>query len=1843
MKNPYKIIHKFKNNNGRIQYQIYIFVGPLVEESIMKILNSFQKKDFYNTLITIAKSNIKLLEEVYGTKWYNNFFTLEHISHYIKKINLNSSMKNAIIGKLGKDWYESNININIKNLFEKKIPFSFSSNYQQLLLSRNKIKNITIKKDINFKTYRDDDIEQNTSIEQVQQSDQIGGEEIDNESNIDEIIKKEEEEEQDLETIEDLDDEVIDDFNLDELMKLYSTTDIENNKEIKETSKLISQALNDKNWEKNASKIESTYDDSMDNNNYDSVYDQVFNKVYVTNQYIFSDDTIKNIRNKIATSIPLNSKFGKDFKFLPEYQYFWTEYTLNNKIDRIMLGQKWIRRNELLQIDIKPNENIKVYENLRDNLNYLRDSFGYKIKREDDENLILRDYVDYTTNNEIFMLDILNDLGVNYNPDNEKMKNLYDVYINIYFPLINYERLERLIQHLNGKNLKELDYNANQYISINNDMKIETEIYKSVETARNEVSTNKNNYNNLFFPNYILQSIIHVNILDSKNITGTISDTKFNLYRIFDNFLVDEKYPFIQLMAQDSQVTYKFFTESEILKNQELLTKWFETSPYGLYFRIKLPDDKYISINFLENGRIEYKITWKEASQATVEDINNSYNYVRELINKINSENKKIKIIPPTNERFKYAFINTIQKFKLPENFKINHNDLSEFSRLFYPYISLVIEPKKRVSKKGISENKTSKYGTYLRYKRLSNYENRTRMHLRILYFLRNYELTDRDLIDETAKQFNITAELAAKELDYVKDKYSKVIKKSKKVLKKLKSMPKSKPPGIGIEVQGRDVDKYKIRITGARNKEQLEEMVEFMKVLIFLYSETYLYKKSKYQKLKTQLLQLNNVAKRRNRVIDIVDYDASINNVKQITSMDKTRLGYRPEEGQNQWTRNCQNSGNDKKRRPGITSGEHIDKLLKMGYKLNKTGEFYEKEVEVKIRGKLHKIILKAVKLPIDDGKFNYFTCEPDENKNHMYIGFLSRGNNPSNLCAPCCFKKDQLLSDNKKKKNYFLKCIGNKEADEKVEKINSSDLGDKIYILQDTNKIQEGRFIYLPKYLDYFFNKLWKNDHIIKNHYLIDSKSGYFFKYTVKDETYNYLAAIANIYSIPIEEIKNKMIKFMKDDKDDKYFTFLNNGDIKTAFSTRENFIQSISNSNYLEYDIIGELLSIPGVIDPKGIFVYILEKRTKIIKRTLEKDTFIDRYFINCLNSENYYMINEDRPYIILVKEDKYYFPIYKLKKDGKKDKKIILTKLYTKQTNENTFNELQNYFNKSCVNNIINDIEQSTLYINKNITQILEKNKYKIVNQLIDNRNKVRFLKLENKMLLPIKPSGVLYNYPIDAYNDIFIVNKLSDTFKNIKDIENKIKLNYKPKLVFYKNMDKKGNLEVISLALENGFSIPVKVEKISIKEITKMGLKYAQKTRENDIDNKIANNITIFNEINTKVKLQKYNSESYNLFRLELSLFLDNNKNIKENIIKIVRNKDIKKEQRKNELRKILLVQLSKKINGSKSSSTDMFEIVDKTPDLTNYEVKNIRDYCKVNKTKDKCNLNTHCMWASNDCKLQIKYDQAVEFINKVIEEMILNNIQFKEIIQENNYFVSDIVDYNLYTSRSSQKIIKTSNFNIKKIMSEIFGKEKIPTIGRKKISKNDDINIEEDYPELIELGETLVQPIIQNMDSVIRAYVNSLYWINNKLYDIESRNLGFISDLQTQITYLLKAQIIDFILLNSKNKEFSNSLGEYFKEKDDFFESAINKFRKTNINTSGIIELLILSFIFEYAIIVYDNFNQVKFIFEKGIVENNKSNISKFEKIEDTIKIKFDYEGQNNIPYKIYSIYNKIK
>ena len=401
MKDPIKIIHKFKNNNKRIQFRIYIFIGQLVDENINKILLNIQKKDFFNSLNILNKKKLKLLEEYYGPKWYTLFFNNYHIEKQINIIKKNVNKKRTLISKYGKEWYSNNI----EKTQRKNLEYSFAANYYTYLFNKNKIKTKVRKKDMDFRTYVD----------------KMSGGNDTEEKNNEDIDKKIEEEDLELDE-EELDEEVIGDFDLEELTNLYSIKDDDTTKEIKETSKLISEAIKDKKWEKKIDTTELIYDNSLDDLPYDSKLEDIFEKTYIYDQYIFKDDTIKIMREKITVSLSLNTKFGENNKLLPEFQYFWSEYKTNNKIDRVMLGQKWIRRNELLSIDIEPNTNLKVYENLRNNLGYLKDSFGFKIKREDDEMNILRDYDDYSTNNEYYMIDILNDVGINYNSTVEEKK-----------------------------------------------------------------------------------------------------------------------------------------------------------------------------------------------------------------------------------------------------------------------------------------------------------------------------------------------------------------------------------------------------------------------------------------------------------------------------------------------------------------------------------------------------------------------------------------------------------------------------------------------------------------------------------------------------------------------------------------------------------------------------------------------------------------------------------------------------------------------------------------------------------------------------------------------------------------------------------------------------------------------------------------------------------------------------------------------------------------------------------------------------------------------------------------------------------------------------------------------------------------------------------------------------------------------------------------------------------------------------------------------------------------------------------------------------------------------------
>ena len=50
MNDPIKIIHKYKNNNRKVQYHCYIYVGEFLPDKLKKILNKIEKTDLYKSL-----------------------------------------------------------------------------------------------------------------------------------------------------------------------------------------------------------------------------------------------------------------------------------------------------------------------------------------------------------------------------------------------------------------------------------------------------------------------------------------------------------------------------------------------------------------------------------------------------------------------------------------------------------------------------------------------------------------------------------------------------------------------------------------------------------------------------------------------------------------------------------------------------------------------------------------------------------------------------------------------------------------------------------------------------------------------------------------------------------------------------------------------------------------------------------------------------------------------------------------------------------------------------------------------------------------------------------------------------------------------------------------------------------------------------------------------------------------------------------------------------------------------------------------------------------------------------------------------------------------------------------------------------------------------------------------------------------------------------------------------------------------------------------------------------------------------------------------------------------------
>jgi hypothetical protein len=1072
--------------------------------------------------------------------------------------------------------------------------------------------------------------------------------------------------------------------------------------------------------------------------------------------------------------------------------------------------------------------------------------------------------------------------------------------------------------------------------------------------------------------------------------------------------------------------------------------------------------------------------------------------------------------------------------------------------------------------------------------------------------------------------------------------------------------------------------------VSGAREQKQLERIINFMNILIYLYSEIYILKKPHRQEIKKKLVMLVDIAKRRNKVAEIANHQREINAIKQMAKLDKKRLGFTPEEGQNQWSRSCQNSGNDKKRRPTQTLQKNISELIKKGYVLNKkTGE-YERHALYKKKGsKRGETIIKAIKMTDQDEQGNtneiFYTCEPEENGEHMFIGFLTRSNNPFGECMPCCYKKNKMISKKKETIDFYKRCM--KETPNKKDEMQKNIIiGEILYILEGTNKIQENRIGYLPSFIDWFTNVQFKKERTAKNHYLLKT-DGYYFKYGIKQENYSFLNTLELILKISIIEIKKIIIDFLKKDVNQNYYYSLNDGDIVSEFLIND-FINFISENENISYYYFKDLLKIPGLFTKNGIYPFILNKVTTITKNGNDRDKLNDDYFIDIdksmVNDFNFHLKQIDEMDVLfMMKENKFYFPIVQIIKNDSSTKNIEIIKLFNKNnSNDNLIVELKKYFTRTIEDIQIDHI--TTHLSAKTTIQILEElsktnKEYKIQYQVIDQRFKCKYLITMNNLCIPVMPSGIYIGIPIICFNnnakiqDCFrkinfkTMSETNDDLEKLYKISNK-KLNIKPIGLFYDTIDEKNMVNVVGIITSNNDLVPIIPISIYEDELKKSKIQYKNRPLYYELDEKLVNyNKINFQVIDARIKnvnLDKYKNEAYQLFKFELSNLI----NIKEyeQYKKDLKTYIIQKNSSKIQdlILNICINKLDNKIISKNTVGPELVKIIQDIPNLDYYKINNQRVVCdNLNENQCQPNSHPHCTLHDGKCKFALTQEYLFEFIKKISIDVIEHELTALEILREKKNFISDIVNFDNFTEKSGQTIIKNSNANLLKILTDMFGKEHVPKIGKRYSERKTEIDLKilQIKNPLKDIKYAYSQSVIPFNYSILRAYCNGYYWFKHLFYTIEAKNLGFYCDMQNEIINIFRSLIIDWFNIPD-NVELLENLDDeskqILKNKILYTNNRTNKhllinnyiielMERTTETNFGLLELFILNNIHDIPICIMLN-NIPTYYLDKQIIKISDStkNYKKYQN-SNVICINAEIHSGSNYPYAVDIIYYK--
>lgn len=188
---------------------------------------------------------------------------------------------------------------------------------------------------------------------------------------------------------------------------------------------------------------------------------------------------------------------------------------------------------------------------------------------------------------------------------------------------------------------------------------------------------------------------------------------------------------------------------------------------------------------------------------------------------------------------------------------------------------------------------------------------------------------------------------------------------------------------------------------------------------------------------------------------------------------------------------------------------------------------------------------------------------------------------------------------------------------------------------------------------------------------------------------------------------------------------------------------------------------------------------------------------------------------------------------------------------------------------------------------------------------------------------------------------------------------------------------------------------------------------------------------------------------------------------------------------------------------------------------------------------------------------------------------------------------------------------------------------------------------------LRDMKEYYSQEIIENNLSIFRAYSNSFYWIRHAYFDIENRNLGYYSLLQTDLSTYFRSVVIDWLHDSKNYKLIQQDIIDYMEIKKNS-KNIINEFivrlaGDVSTLTNCIVELYILNMIQKIPIVVYNDDNQITYIFDGGLLYHYKRDKSIPKKAEPytsfkkhiAINLRFSFITHVSIPDEIEVLYFK--